>query len=139
MSALNYIVIIEDDTFFAKAFIQKISKLGEYQIKQYVSVENSLDDLLTLQPEIIFLDHNLEGINGVEAIPLLKEICPNSEIVVISSQLDIEVVKQADEYGATKYIRKDALLMNSTEEFINLYLEKPTNFQSFWLNLFKSN
>lgn len=130
------ILLIEDDEFFAKSFTKKLSKMGEFEIEHAPSVERSISRLKIYEPEVVFLDHELNGVNGVDAIPLLKELLPNTEIVVVSSQRNPEVLGKVLEMNM-KYFSKDALLYSKTQSFLEEYNEKPTKFQGFWNSFFK--
>ena len=132
------IFIVEDDTFFAKVFEKRLRSIGDYAIHIFESSERALAGLSELKPNIIFLDHLLKGVNGVDALPVFKEQSPNSEIVVVSGQRDVKVLAQAIQDGATKYFMKDALLMHHTVDFIKEIEKKGTDYVPFWQKLMKS-
>tara|TARA_B110000046_G_C12981533_1_gene393559 strand:+ start:670 stop:963 length:294 start_codon:yes stop_codon:yes gene_type:complete len=86
---------------------------------------------------VIFLDHVLHGVKGVEAIPLLKEIHESAEIVIVSNQILPEVLGQALDSGASKYFVKDLLLTNATKDFIEEMQNKASKNEGFWSNFLK--
>ncbi|MFT4600088.1 MAG: DNA-binding NarL/FixJ family response regulator [Arenicella sp.] len=127
------IFVIEDDEFFAQTFKKRLAKIAEFEIHHFDTCETALGQLLKIKPEIIFLDHILGGLNGVDALPLFKESLPNCEIVIVSGQSDPDVIIKADKGGATKYFRKDVLLMQNAEGFIKEYDEKSdSRLKKFW-------
>lgn len=132
------IYVVEDDRFFAETFIKKLGKMGDFKIHHFISVESALGKLSRIKPEIIFLDHYLGGVNGVDAIPLFKEFHEAGEIVVVSNQTVPEVLGKALESGATKYFPKNVLLTTSTEDFIQEIQNKETKYDSFWGSFLKS-
>ncbi|MEO9532836.1 MAG: response regulator [Crocinitomicaceae bacterium] len=132
---LNNIFIIEDDQFFAKTFQKRLEKiLGEtnVEIHTFASVEDANPALKRTNPEIVFLDHFLAGINGVDAIPDLVKLLPKSEIVVVSAQKETSILDQALKSGASRYFRKDVLLMQNARELISEFDSKKSVFSIFW-------
>ena len=66
------IFVVEGDEFFAEAFIEKMKRMGDFEIHYFNTVERALGEVTKIRPEIISMDHILHGVKGVEAIPLLK-------------------------------------------------------------------
>ena len=128
---LETILLIEDDLLFAKVFERKLSVIGDFEIHHCTSVEDGLVFIETTKPELIFMDHELGGVNGVDAIHLFKGALSNAEICIVSGQRDPAVLGKALD-NDVKYFRKDALLLKNTEEFISEVKNKPSQLNSFW-------
>jgi DNA-binding NarL/FixJ family response regulator len=60
------------------------------------------------RPDIIILDLQLPGRNGIEAIPELRKCCPNCKIVVFSSLQESLYAVRALKAGAQAYVHKEA-------------------------------
>ena len=75
------IMIVEDD-FLSTLFFQE---LFENKVKRIFSEKTGEDAIETLKSnpeiEIILLDIRLPGMNGLETIPFLKDINPNTVII----------------------------------------------------------
>lgn len=78
------------------------------------SVIQLLEKLKTGPPDILILDLNLPGTNGLDAIDILKSKYPTMSILVLSSNFDEHSVMTAIEKGVQGYLSKDA----GTEEFL---------------------
>ena len=63
-----------------------------------------------LQPDIVVLDLSMPEIDGLEAIPLIHQISPPSEIVVFSGFEEGKVAEVALRLKASRYVRKGAPL-----------------------------
>jgi len=135
---VKHIFIVEDDQFFASTFTKRLSKIGDFEIHHFTNCEGALSELLRIKPEIVFLDHQLNGIDGVDALPLFVQNLPTTEVVVVSGQKDPEVLKQALENGAAQYFQKDVLLMKNAESFIQELNTGESKLKSFWSSLFNS-
>jgi len=59
-----------------------------------------------LQPDVVLLDLSMPRLDGLEAIPLIREAAPGAKIVVFSGFLTDLVAKQVLEAGATSYLEK---------------------------------
>lgn len=116
--SVKHIFIVEDDAFFAKIFTRRVENIGNFKVHHYLNCESALEELLTYKPKVVFLDHFLTGLNGVDALPLVKENLPETQVVIISGQNDTELLDQALNKGASEYFRKDVLIMKNTEEFL---------------------
>jgi len=132
------IYIVEDDAFFARGFSKKLENVGDTNIRIFVSAEAALLNLAIDKPEIIFLDHLMGGMNGVEALPQIKAIVPNADVVIVTNVRDLDVMDAALNNGAAKYFTKDALLMNNTNGFLQEIIDRPSGYNSFWKSFFKS-
>lgn len=58
--------------------------------------------------DLVLLDLNLPGLNGLEALGALREAAPNVPLVVLSGEGNPDVVRAAIEGGAMGYIPKSS-------------------------------
>jgi DNA-binding NarL/FixJ family response regulator len=63
-----------------------------------------------LQPDIVVLDLSMPQLDGLEAIPLIHQIAPKTEIVVFSGFEEGKVAEVALRLKASRYVRKGAPL-----------------------------
>jgi CheY-like chemotaxis protein len=59
-----------------------------------------------LNPDLILLDVGLPNLNGIEAARLIRQRSPNSRIIFLSQNIDLDVVRAALDTGAWGYVRK---------------------------------
>jgi DNA-binding NarL/FixJ family response regulator len=59
-----------------------------------------------LTPDLIVLDVGLPKLNGIEAARQIRQLSPNSKIVFLSQNNDLEVVRAALNAGALGYVSK---------------------------------
>jgi two-component SAPR family response regulator len=76
--------IVDDDVFCAKLYEQFLNNINCNDI---VYFDNGKDCLLNLNqnPDIIFLDHNMDDLSGFEVLKKIKRYNPNIYIVMISA------------------------------------------------------
>ena len=113
---ITNVFLIEDDSFFATTFIKKMERFDHFNVHHFQNCEDAVQQIKNIKPEVVFMV--LRGMKGVDAIPLILEQEAETHIVVISNQNDINIVDKAFSLGASKYFRKDILLLDYVESFL---------------------
>ena len=62
------------------------------------------------QPDVVVLDLSMPELDGLEAIPLIHQVAPKTEIVVFSGFEEGRVAEVALRLKASRYVRKGASL-----------------------------
>jgi DNA-binding NarL/FixJ family response regulator len=68
--------------------------------------EEAIATLPALRPAVVFMDINLPGMNGVECVSQLIELLPQSLVVMLTIQSNINAVFQSLQAGACGYLHK---------------------------------
>jgi|SRR5277367_3390874 len=63
-----------------------------------------------LLPDLIILDVELPGLNGIDGVRLIHELCPATKILFLSLNSEGEVVRSCLEAGANGYVLKTDVL-----------------------------
>lgn len=101
------VMIIEDNLVACELIAEVIEETGFYKGKTFHSAEDALESLkLGYTPQIILLDIHLPGIDGISAIPLIKAICPSTEIIIQTVFEEPEIIMSAIRAGISGYILK---------------------------------
>ncbi|MDH5656017.1 MAG: ATP-binding protein [Spirochaetia bacterium] len=106
--SIKKILYIEDDNANIKILERLFSKYPEIEFMFSHSAEEGIPIAESNQPDIILMDMNLPGINGMEAFKKLKKSSKTSEIPVIAvsaNALD-ETIDIALKEGFNSYITK---------------------------------
>jgi DNA-binding NarL/FixJ family response regulator len=67
-----------------------------------------VDGVRETQPDVVLLDLSMPDMDGLEAIPLMREQAPNARLVVLSGHEAGRVSLEALDQGATRYVNKAA-------------------------------
>jgi hypothetical protein len=70
----------------------------------------AIDVIERLQPDVVVLDLSMPKLDGLEAIPLIHQVSPNTEIVIFSGFEEGKVAEIALRLKASRYVRKGAPL-----------------------------
>lgn len=63
--------------------------------------------VVDLLPDAIVLDYHMPGLNGIEALPLLRDAAPGARIVMFSADDDYDASDLAIARGADGFITKN--------------------------------
>lgn len=123
----EHIFVIDDDKFFAKYFIMRFKLLvnDSVEFHHFTSLLPVFKANEMVQPSLIFLDNELSGETGVDAIPEMLEQYPGSEIILISSVDDPRLVDQALANRASRFISKDDIMMDRIAQRMNESMTDP--------------
>jgi CheY-like chemotaxis protein len=67
---------------------------------------DGVEGVARAQPDVVLLDLSMPGMDGLEAIPLIRERAPGARIVVLSGHESGRVSLEALEQGASRYVNK---------------------------------
>jgi two-component system, NarL family, response regulator DegU len=109
MSTENIRLLIADDHALIRDGLQKILSL--YQDFQVVGVAANGETAVTMArehfPDIILMDINMPGKNGIEATRLIKDELPNVGIIALTIHDDDEYIFELVKAGVSAYLLKD--------------------------------
>ncbi len=60
-------------------------------------------------PNIVFLDYNMDELDGIDVLKQLKKFDPSITVVIISGQDDIETAVKTLRLGAFDYVTKSSV------------------------------
>ncbi len=111
------IFVVDDDRFSLAVYTQHLHNLGYDDVTAF---DNGSDCIrhLSDEPDVVFLDHNMESLNGVEVLKQIKEHNPDIYVVFISGQEDVQTAVNSLKYGAFDYIVKNAADTRKIEQVL---------------------
>jgi DNA-binding NarL/FixJ family response regulator len=71
------------------------------------SAEDALKDLPHIRPDVVLMDINLPGLNGVQCVAQLKPALPKTQIIMLTVYEDTENIFNALAAGASGYLLKN--------------------------------
>ena len=101
------IVIIEDDETIRNGYAFLIgSTEGYHVVNSYASFDEAAGALQADNPEVILLDIELPGTNGIAAIPKIKKMLPQSHVIMLTVYESQKQIFEALGNGASGYLTK---------------------------------
>ena len=99
------IFLVDDDPFCLSIYQQYLTNQGYAQIQLFDSGASFLNELHQ-SPDIVFLDYKMDTINGFDVLKKIKRFNPDTYVVMVSGQENIQTALNALKYGAFDYIIK---------------------------------
>ena len=101
------IAIVEDNHDIRLALEQIIGMADGYSVAgSYISGEDALLKIPSIKPEIVLIDINLGGINGIEVVKILKKTMTDVLFMMCTIYEEDEKIFEALSAGASGYILK---------------------------------
>ncbi len=102
------VVLVDDHPVFRQGLRNVFSTEDDIQIiAEGASGEQALELVHSLQPDVLLLDINLPGINGLQVTSRLKTDHASTAIVLLTAYDDMEQVLHAMRSGGAAYCPKD--------------------------------
>src|SRR5258708_24623944 len=99
--------IVEDNDQLRGTLARMISRAEGFRcLGQYGSAEAALEGLPRERPNVVLMDINLPGMNGVECVRRLKQLAPEILVVMLTVYEDTENIFNALAAGASGYLLK---------------------------------
>ncbi len=104
---LYNVLIVEDDRQMAQSLAAQIGVLGHTVVIAY-GPRMAIQQLNQVIPDVIFMDLNMPGLNGLEVLRFLRRdpTTATVPVVIVSASDDKETITAALEAGANDYIVK---------------------------------
>jgi DNA-binding NarL/FixJ family response regulator len=99
--------IVEDNDKLRGTLARVIARADGFScVSQHASAEDALKELPAVRPNVVLMDINLPGINGVECVRQLKKILPQTNVMMLTVYEDTENIFNALAAGANGYMLK---------------------------------
>jgi RNA polymerase sigma factor (sigma-70 family) len=99
--------IVEDSDKLRETLVRVLNRADGFScVSQYANAEGALKDLPQIKPDVVLMDINLPGMNGVECVRQLKKIAPEIQVMMLTVYEDTENIFDALAAGASGYMLK---------------------------------
>jgi DNA-binding NarL/FixJ family response regulator len=99
--------IVEDNDKLRGTLARVLNRADGFQcVSQYANAEDALKDLPQARPDVVLMDINLPGMNGVECVRQLKQLVPQIQVLMLTVYEDTENIFNALAAGAGGYLLK---------------------------------
>jgi DNA-binding NarL/FixJ family response regulator len=101
------ISIVEDNDKLRGTLAKVLDRAEGFQcVSQFGNAEDAVRTLPQEKPNVVLMDINLPGMNGVECVRQLKQLIPETQIVMLTVYEDTDNIFKALAAGATGYLLK---------------------------------
>jgi DNA-binding NarL/FixJ family response regulator len=100
------ILIADDHPLTRDALAGLLTHNGFDVVGQAASGEEAIDRARELRPDLVLLDLTMPGMDGLTALPKVREAAPDAEVVVLTASEDESNLLAAIRAGAAGYLLK---------------------------------
>src|SRR5436190_13368329 len=102
------IILADDHSLIREGFKSLLGKNENFEIAGEAENGKELVDLVTAaSPDVILVDINMPGLNGLEAMERLKKDNPYLKFIILTMHEEREYVLNAVKSGANGYLLKN--------------------------------
>ena len=117
------VAIVEDSEQLRTTLVRVINRADGFRcLSHYGDAESALEGLPKDKPQVVLMDINLPGINGVECVRRLKQLLPETQVMMLTVYEDTDNIFKALAAGAAGYLlkrTKSAELLEAIREVQN--------------------
>ena len=101
------VAIVQENADLRGTLARVINRAPGHQcVGQYGDAESALKGLPKDKPRVVLMDINLPGMNGVECVRRLKQVLPETLVVMLTAYEDTDNIFGSLEAGASGYLLK---------------------------------
>jgi DNA-binding NarL/FixJ family response regulator len=116
------LAIVEDLDEVRDGLKNFISLSQDFKVlNTFKTAEDAVTDLPKLKPDIVIMDINLPGMNGIECIRQVKDKSPGTQFMMFTVYENDEKVFEALKAGASGYLLKNTGLVQLIESLKELH------------------
>jgi two-component system, NarL family, invasion response regulator UvrY len=102
------VLIVDDQPPFRSAARTVIAMTAGFEVAaEAESGEDALRAVLDDPPDLVLMDINLPGINGIEATRRIRAGRPEIDVILLSTYSEADLPADAREVGALAYVHKE--------------------------------
>lgn len=117
------IAVVEDDEWVRNGMADQINDEPQFQcISRHGSGEEAVKELPKSRPDVILMDINLPGMNGIECVRRLKEALPDANILMLTVYEESDKIFDSLKAGASGYLLKRTPQKELMEAIVHVHV-----------------
>jgi len=101
------LLVVDDHTLFRRGLTALLARDARFLVAgDAADAGEALRRAQELQPDLILLDNHLPGVNGVDALPSLRQAAPQARVLMLTVSEDEADLAAALRAGASGYLLK---------------------------------
>ena len=104
---MKKILLVDDEESIHLLYREEFEEDG-YEVHSALSGEEALEKLGIIRPDLVILDINMPGMNGIDVLRRMKELQPNMPVILCSAYQEFK--QDLASWASDAYIVKSANL-----------------------------
>jgi len=109
MAEIKKVLVVDDDVSIINLLTDLIPKVLKHELLIALTGEEALKILEEKKPNVVLLDMQLPGIDGIQVLKIIRKKYPDTKVLIITSY-DKEVKKAVSELGVDGFFPKPIVL-----------------------------
>ncbi|MFZ4441453.1 MAG: response regulator, partial [Syntrophales bacterium] len=105
MKKLGRVFLVDDDELILSMLARTLEKEG-YEVRTDAGDTDPTDRIISWHPDVVLLDVNLSGQNGMDTLKALKNDASHIEVIMLTADDTAETAVKAMKMGARDYLTK---------------------------------
>src|SRR5215203_5192720 len=101
------ISIVEDQRDIRESLVEWLNAPGMRCVGTHASAEDALKNIAVENPDVVLMDINLTGMNGIECVSRLKEMLPRLQVLMLTTYDEGDMIFESLRAGANGYLLKN--------------------------------
>ena len=102
------IMVVDDHVMVRDGISSLLESAGNTIVAQCGDGETAIQQAVDLQPDVVLMDINMPGLNGMAALNEIKSQAPQIKVVMLTISEEEQRLVQAIQHGADGYMLKSA-------------------------------
>ena len=99
------VAIVDDEAVVCKRLSHALFKEG-YEVEAFMSARSFLEAMIDRPFDVVFSDMRLPDMDGLELLPKIKALRPETEVIIVTGYGSIQTAIEAMREGAFHYVTK---------------------------------
>jgi len=101
------VTVVEDDTQVRRSLAGILKRSpGVICVGEHGNAEEALREIPRMQPQVVLMDINLPGMDGVHCVRRLSELAPKTQVVMLTADDNTDTIFNSLAAGASGYLLK---------------------------------
>ena len=101
---MNRILVVDDEPELLEVLREHFE--GRYEVETALSGASAIERFVRQRPDMVFLDINMPGGNGLAVLKLLRQADPKIPVVIVTANAENAVAAECITEGAFGYVPK---------------------------------
>lgn len=101
------VLLVDDSNAYRRALRMVLESVGNIEVTEAESGERALEILADARPQLVLMDLNLPGLNGIETTAQVMERAPDTVVVGLSIYTDAQTRAAIRAAGAMTLVNKE--------------------------------
>ncbi len=101
------VLVVDDHTLFRKGLVNLLEDRGLKVVGEATDGRAGIEEALRLVPDVVLMDVNMPGCNGIEATRAVRERLPDAKILMLTVSDEDDNLFNAVKAGARGYLLKN--------------------------------